>query len=822
MIATRPIPPVNRLFAACILTVGTVIVAGALSSSNLLRRVDLLLFDLLLPLQDNTLSEDIAVVAIDEHSIAELGRWPWDRSLHAQLVQRLHEFGARVVGLDILFPEVQTSNPDGDAQLAASLGKLPSVLAIAPAELAAGTGIAELLPIPDLAAAASALGHVDLEIDADGLCRSTFLRAGLGEPRWHSLPLAMLNTQTPYEMSSLVGIPVTNASGWVRSEERLIPYTSTNRQPPLIPFADVLSGSVQPDSLRDKYILVGTTATGLSDMVATPGARTEGLMPGVLVNAQILNGLINGTLIAPLSRASNLLVGMSLSGVLAATIFFVPGRLTLPWAIAAVAVALMASTVLLLQSRVWFAPAASSTSLLVLGVAWGIWQQQRSQSNMRHLMGEMHRLTNHHHATGLPTSQMMEQRLNEIGQSDGEVAALAVIHINWPGSASVVLDRPISNELLRGIRNRLLSFASKDQFVAHLNGDDFALLSQGFASQKEAEVAVVGCLDQLQRPLTVDGESLLLVPQIGVSYWPDDTENPGELLSNAYAAMFTSRIDDTAPINRYSATVRHQIRERSRLEQALVNALDKEEFELFFQPQVSASDGRIRGVEALLRWNNPELGWVSPGSFIPVAEYVGLIQPIGAWVIGAAFRQLKIWRAAGHESLRLAINISPRQFLGSRLEQDVERAIADTEIDPRGVELEITESTLMRDKENAIRVMNALRKEGLALAIDDFGTGYSSLGSLRDFPLDRLKIDISFVRDIGKRQEAEKLAITIIAIARQLDLQVVAEGVETQEQADFLREHACDELQGFLFSRPLPADQFTELLEKSSLGLKWY
>lgn len=810
---------------AGLLLIATATLAAYPGTARVLERVDLLIYDLLLPLQAPPVSDEITVVAIDDRSLETLGRWPWSREVHAQLIERLTAMHARVIGVDVLFLERQTDTPDADRRLKDALESARVVLPVAPTRASGSDTMAELLPLPELATAASALGHVDVELDVDGSCRSVYLYAGLGDARWPSLPLAMLAVAGVASLPRAAAGPAPVDTGkWRRDVHRRIPFTRAGASPAEVSVADVLSGEAAPSTIDGKYVLVGLTATGLGDFLSTPGAPSHERMPGVRLNAQVLNGLVQERMITFLGSGPSVLASLGLLLPVAVLLLVLPLRANLLVAGLGVGATLALAGTLLATQRLWFAPTATLLAVLLLVCGWTVWQYRRLEALRDRLLVRLDELARRHQATGLPNRDMLKDRLRNMAEDESEagVAALIVMHINWPGSATVMLDRPISDEVLQTIRDRLLSIGRDGDFIAHLSGDDFALLARGYATQEEARQAANRFLEQIQEPLKCGGEPLLLVPQIGVSFWPQDNQDPRQLLSNAYTAMFTARIDDSEPLSLYSASVSEELHKRSRLEQAMVHALERGEFELHYQPQVGTADGRIRGVEALLRWNNPVLGWISPAAFIPVAEHVGLIQSIGSWVIQESCSQLRTWNAEGHAQLRLAINTSPLQFTAQRIENDFRALLERTDINPGLVELEITESSLMRDVDEAIRAMNALKAMGLDLAIDDFGTGYSSLSSLRDFPLDRLKIDMTFVREIGKRADAEEITLTIIAIARQLGLNVIAEGVETRAQAAFLHKHGCDELQGFLLARPMPAAEVTDVLAKGALGLRRY
>ena len=455
-------------------------------------------------------------------------------------------------------------------------------------------------------------------------------------------------------------------------------------------------------------------------------------------------------------------------------------------------------------------------AILITLLTWSAWQYQHEKRLQNRLARRLDHLASHHAATGLPNHLLLERHLRELAEhSDARVdCALLVMHLTWPGSATMALGRPLGDPVLHAIGERLRAISSAGDFIAHMNGDDFAVLMRGFYDVESARRAADAFLARLQAPLEVDGETLLLAPQVGLSTWPENSEDPRQLLRNAYTAMFTSRIDDTEHLCVFSSDVSRDLRRRSSLEQAMAYALERGEFQIHYQPQVAVSGGQVLGVEALLRWHNPALGWISPSAFIPVAEQLGLIRSIGSWVIEESCRQLRALHDAGSRELRLAINISPLQFMVPGLENTVEDVIRRTGVNAGLVEFEITESSLMRDVNSAVAVMKELKALGIRLAIDDFGTGYSSLSSLRHFPLDRLKLDRTFTREIGRSRDAEEITLTIIAMARQLGLGVLAEGVETRHQAEFLSDSGCSEMQGFLFARPVPPEGLREFLHR--------
>ncbi len=793
------------------------IISGVfLSQSQSLERLDLVTYDTLLTLQSGHFNSKIVVVAIDDASLQNLGRWPWSRRRHAELINLLTEMGVRSIGIDILFSEPQKDDPEADVLMAQALRRNQhSVLVVAPAQQTPNDPISEILPIPELATSASAIGHVDVELDRDGLCRRYFLYAGLGNAHWPALTQAMLMVVGDVTPDNFLASSPVSKLGWVRQHQIMIPYVTNGERPTIISYQDLINGQVPASAIKDKYVLIGATATGLGDALSTPASRSHERMPGVVLNAQILNGLLQGNNIYALPENDHILVTALLILLSVFVVLMLQLRQGFIAMLMGVLLTLGVSIILLLWWQLWFAPVSAVLMIALSWPLWSIWQLG-IENRLRHrLLKQLEHQALHHSATGLPNYNLLEEHLRLINANDNsfsDLSALMVIHINWSGSASIVLGRPMGDLLLKTISDHLCSVVVGNRFIAHLNGDDFAVLLNGLRDMDEVESIALKLLNNLQEPLLQNGQEILLSPQIGVSVWPDDGFDCVTLLRNAYTAMFKSRIDDAEPLCIYSSDIGQKLQVLSCLEQALVHALERGEFKVFYQLQINAKTGTIVGVESLLRWYSPTLGWVGPDTFIPVAEHVGLINTIGKWVLETACLQLKSWNEEGLGPLRLAINVSPLQFIIPGLAANMRRIIEQTGINPSQLELEITESSLMHDMDNAIRVMQEIRNMGMELAIDDFGTGYSSLSSLRNFPLDRLKIDQSFTREIGKNNDATEITLTILAMGKQLRLKVIAEGIETVEQARFLRQHGCDEFQGYLYSRALPAEQILPLL----------
>jgi EAL domain-containing protein (putative c-di-GMP-specific phosphodiesterase class I) len=354
-----------------------------------------------------------------------------------------------------------------------------------------------------------------------------------------------------------------------------------------------------------------------------------------------------------------------------------------------------------------------------------------------------------------------------------------------------------------------------------LGGDEFVLLLPALGDAKYAATVAQKILAVIAGPFTLIGHEFRITTSIGISTFPQDGLDEQTLTKNADIAMYQAKEEGKNNFQFYSERLNANSLERLSLESSLRHALERGEFRLHYQAKRDIVSGRITGMEALLRWQHPDLGTVAPMQFIPIAEETGLIVPIGKWVLRTACLQNVKWQNEGLPRLSIAVNLTARQFTDERLLADVAAILTATGMDPHLLELEITESMLIHNVEDTRRILTGLKAIGIRIAIDDFGTGYTSLATLQRFPLDTIKIDRSLIRDIAGSTEDTGLADAIIAMGKSLSLTVVAQGVETKDQAEFLRTHACDELQGFYFKRPLPADQFTRLLEAQATEITY-
>jgi predicted signal transduction protein with EAL and GGDEF domain len=364
------------------------------------------------------------------------------------------------------------------------------------------------------------------------------------------------------------------------------------------------------------------------------------------------------------------------------------------------------------------------------------------------------------------------------------------------------------------VADRLRACVREEDTVARLGGDEFIVLVPRVASENDANIVARKLLAAIRLPFAVEERDFFLTTSLGVSVYPDDGVDPEALVQNADTAMYRAKEHGRDNFQLYTPAMTARAIDRLSLENRLRQALQKEELVLFYQPIVDLADGRVRGAEALLRWEHPERGLLAPVEFISLAEISGLIAPIGRWVLQTACRQIREWQTQGHPNLTVSVNLSPRQFQGADLVSQVAGALREPGVDPRCLDLEITESNAMEDAELTVNSLWELKRLGVGISMDDFGTGYSSLNYLKKFPIDRVKLDQSFVRDVASNPEDAAIVRAVIAMAHTLRLVVAAEGVETEDQLSFLRRHQCDEMQGFLFSPPVPPDEFRELLRR--------
>jgi len=417
--------------------------------------------------------------------------------------------------------------------------------------------------------------------------------------------------------------------------------------------------------------------------------------------------------------------------------------------------------------------------------------------------------------TGLPNRTLLMDRLEQaIALAQRQRNAVFVLFFDLDRFKYVndTLGHIAGDELLRVITSRMSECVRKCDTLARLGGDEFVMLLEGLKDEQGIPVLLQRLMAAICEPVMLSGQEVSLTCSVGISAYPHDAHDAHTLLKYADTAMYHAKEKGRNTSERYVAEMHSRVNEHLVLESQLRRALERDEFLLYYQPLVDLHSGRIAGAEALVRWQHPELGMVPPARFIPLAEEAGLIIGIGEWVLRTACRQAKAWHDAGYKDLRIAVNLSVQQLVRTHFDSEVAAALNDSGLPPQCLELELTESMSMKHPERTVTLLARLKAMGVSIAIDDFGTGYSNLSYLKRFPVDKLKLDRSFVSGITTNVEDSELAQAIVAMARSLRLTVVAEGVEEAQQVPLLRSYGCDQLQGYYFSPPVAADAFTEVL----------
>jgi diguanylate cyclase (GGDEF)-like protein/PAS domain S-box-containing protein len=452
----------------------------------------------------------------------------------------------------------------------------------------------------------------------------------------------------------------------------------------------------------------------------------------------------------------------------------------------------------------------------VIGVNMDITERKRAEQALRNSEARMTHSAEHDFLTGLPNRMLLNDRVNRaIALAPRHRKKVAVLFLDLDGFKHIndSLGHSTGDKLLQSIAARLASCVRSTDTVSRQGGDEFVVLLSEVEHEEDPAITARRMLHAVADPHSIDGHDLHVTTSIGVSVYPDDGLNAETLIKNADTAMYQAKENGRQNYRFFKPAMNVRAVERQSIEESLRRALERQEFVLHYQPKINLKSGHITGAEALIRWQHPTRGLLSPAHFIPVAEDCGLILPIGNWVLREACGQARTWLDAGLSLATIAVNISAVEFRNEHFLKNVFAVLKDTRLDPRSLELELTEGVLMKHVESTESVLKALRASGVQLAVDDFGTGYSSLSYLRRFSVDALKIDQSFVRQITTAPRETAIVTAVISMGRSLNLRVVAEGVETAEELTFLQAHLCDEAQGYYFSRPVPPHQFATLLE---------
>ncbi len=433
----------------------------------------------------------------------------------------------------------------------------------------------------------------------------------------------------------------------------------------------------------------------------------------------------------------------------------------------------------------------------------------------------IHYMAHHDALTGLPNRRLMQDRLNQaIMQARRKQRHVAVLFLDLDRFKLLndTLGHDTGDYILKDVARRLGTCVREVDTVSREGGDEFVVILPDLERPESARIVADKILREFARPVEIGGQEIHITTSIGISHYPNDATDVNHLLKHADSAMYQAKDSGRNTVRFFTSDLNYLLSRRLEVEGRLRKGIEHEEFFLRYQPQVDIASGRIVGMEALMRWNDPVKGEVFPKDFISVAEELGLIVQLGEWAFRTACGQLKAWEAEGVNDVVVTVNLSPRQFMSRKLVPSLLAIVRDTGVDPRHVEVEVTETMLMRNLEQSIEILGQLRSVGMGVAVDDFGVGYSSLGQLKRLPATCLKIDKSFVANVPEDTSSSSIAEAIVSMGRSLGLRVVAEGVETRQQLEFLRSHRCDAFQGYLFSKPLTALEASAMLRAQAGG----
>jgi diguanylate cyclase (GGDEF)-like protein len=425
----------------------------------------------------------------------------------------------------------------------------------------------------------------------------------------------------------------------------------------------------------------------------------------------------------------------------------------------------------------------------------------------------------HDSLTGLPNRDFFYQKLSlfiQKTEQNNQQIAILFIDLDRFKNINDTLNHNIGDQLLQSFTNRLITTLDKNIFISRWGGDEFTLITPNFQSREEIEAIAKQIKNSFQEPFLIENHTLYVSASIGISIYPQNAQNEDILIKKADAALYKAKELGRNNYQFYITQVNSDASFNFKLENSLYKALENNQLFLCYQPQINVKTGKIHGLEALLRWEHPELGLISPAKFIPLAEETGLILSIGKWVLETVCHQNKTWQNEGLPPLKIAVNLSALQFQENNFIDIILKILEKTTLAPQFLELEITEGLLMQDVESANQIIRSLLAKGVTFSLDDFGTGYSSLGYLKKFPFHTIKIDKSFIKDLQDNKRDFALISAIITIARGFDMIVIAEGVETEQQLKVLRSLDCEIVQGWLFSKPLNTEQIPDFISNNN------
>jgi len=780
--------------------------------TNEFNKLDTLIYDWLLTNKPQVVEQSTVIIAIDNKSMTKIGRWPWSRDVHATLLNTLETSKAKAIGFDILFTEPDEAYPFRDTNFATAIEKNKKVvLTVAP--LAPQKTIsAELLPLPILANKTAGLGHVDLELDSDGFVRSVYLFAGWKESKWPSFSLALAKLAKPNKTFETTTLTLGNH--WTRRQPILIPYNNNSDSIPTYSYIDVLDKTVDTSTFENKVIIVGLTATGLSSGFSTPLSSNHKNMTGVEINAHIVNGLVDNKLILKVEPWLNYSLKFIIISLCLLFSYFIANLWLIPGLFIQILVSVTTSAVLLFGFNLWFEPALMIIAQILIYCLTSIIHTKNNHKKIATL--EQH--IGYDPVTLLPTQQQLKSNIIKIlRQTNGQLNfSIVVINLGQFTDVNELLGFKAGDHLLNIASTRINTYIAQKHVCARYNGPEFAIFFRDIANREALNTYCNELHKLLSKPYLIQNEKFTLPISIGASFYPEHSMKIDELFDASIVAMQKAKKQKERGICYYDETIKLNLIEHKKLINDLHCALERQEIEIYYQPQVTSEHNKIIGVEALVRWNHPKRGLILPDVFIPIAESTGLIIPIGKWILETACLHLKSWHNSGHKDLTLAVNLSAIQFSAPDIVEQVAQSLNNAQLPAKFLELELTESCLMKDIELAVDILGKMKNMGVRLSIDDFGTGYSSLSYLKKFPIDRIKIDRLFISELETSIDAKEITLAIISMAHSLKMSVIAEGVETLDQQNFLNTHKCEELQGFYFSKPITQSNLLQLLSSAS------
>ena len=801
------------IFLASLLITGLILGARQLGQ---LETLELAAYDQLVNLNSKEQKDSrLLVVEITESDLEEQDQWPFTDEVYAQLLATLQKYQPKVIGLDI-YRDI--SHPPGTEALGQKL-RATNVITIEKLEL--------VPPPPGVPR--ERIGFSDILADRDDVSRRNFMYTTLDGRELYSFSLRLSlsylrDRDLQFEVldnSLLIGdtefvalnsnsggyqMMPSEASGW----QIMTDYNSKDIAEKLT-LTEVLADNFDPDLVKDKVVLIGTTAPSIKDVFRTPYDFVETIMPGVIVHAHMTSQILS----AVLDNSRQLwfwnewvegiwIWGWSIVGAIIAGKIRRP--LILGIAIVAGITSLWGISFFLFIQRGWipFVPAVitfivTAVSIIVYKIFYNLVYDS---------------------LTDLPNRILFTKQLNKLNKQKKKDHLLAVFCLDLDRFKLINegLGYQAGDRLLVTTAKRLKAHFNSDALIGKVGGDEFAIAIKDIDNVETALSIANKLKNELTLPFQLDDRETFTTVTIGIAVNQINQDfQPEYLLRSAQTAMHKAKASGKASHQVFAVGMHDQALQRLQLEADLREAIENQEFELYYQPIIYLKTGKIAGFESLIRWNSPKRGFVCPNSFIPIAEETGLITPLGKWILQAACQQMYQWQKQfpHHASLLISVNLSGRQFSQPNLVEQIKQTIAITGLNCHNLKLEITESMVMDDIENAIILLHKLKKLGICLTMDDFGTGFSSFSYLHHFPLDNLKIDKSFVRNMNKGSKNIEIVSSIVMLGHKLGMDVIAEGIETEEDMKTLQGLNSDYGQGYFFAKPISALDATKLLSKN-------